>query len=410
MRGHRKTEGSRNGIDAAQGMGDTPDACRSDDRPLTVALVLDTFGNRGNGTSNSALQFAQELERQGHTVRLVGVGAPEYRARVNKVPLVSWVSAKQQMVFAQPDDALFRRAFDGADVVHIYMPFRFGRRALAIARSMGIPVTAGFHIQPENVLYSAGPLRLIPGASAFIYALFRFWLYRNVAHIHVPTEMGANLLRRHGYQAELHVISNGYSPRFTPKTDYPDTTRIPFRVVASGRISREKNHRTLIKAVSLCRHRRDIQVEIAGTGPLLHVLRFYARRKLGRNTVIGFHRNEDMPRFLRSGDLLVHPSIADLESISVIEGMACGLPPVIAESDLSAAKQFALSPESLFPVKDAQALADRIDWWFDHPDEVARWGREYAEHARKHYSVAASVRKFVDMERAAIADADGETA
>lgn len=28
------------------------------DRPLTIALVVDTVGNQGNGTSNSALQWA----------------------------------------------------------------------------------------------------------------------------------------------------------------------------------------------------------------------------------------------------------------------------------------------------------------------------------------------------------------
>ena len=47
------------------------------DRPMTIVLVMDTIGNKGNGTSNSALQYAHELERQGHHVRLVGIGAPE---------------------------------------------------------------------------------------------------------------------------------------------------------------------------------------------------------------------------------------------------------------------------------------------------------------------------------------------
>ena len=109
------------------------------DRPLTIALVVDTVGNQGNGTSNSALQWAAELERQGHHVRLVGIGAPEYPARVNRVPLVSWVAAKQLMQFAEPSDTLFRTAFQGVDVVHIYMPFKFGRRA----RDCRIPPAAG---------------------------------------------------------------------------------------------------------------------------------------------------------------------------------------------------------------------------------------------------------------------------
>lgn len=48
---------------------------------------------------------------------------------MNRVPLVSWVAAKQLMQFAEPSDTLFRTAFQGVDVVHIYMPFKFGRRA-----------------------------------------------------------------------------------------------------------------------------------------------------------------------------------------------------------------------------------------------------------------------------------------
>ncbi len=375
-------------------------------RPLTIAMVVDTSGNRGNGTSNSALQWAEELKRQGHTVRLVGIGAPEYPARVNHVPLVSWAAKKQQMQFAEPSDTLFRTAFQGVDVVHIYTPFRFGQHACKVAKQMGIAVTAGYHVQPENITYSAGPLKYIPGIDSFIYWLFNLWLYRKIDHVHVPTELGASLLRSHGYKAKLHVISNGYEARFTPKMqrDAGKSASVPFRIVASGRLTNEKNHVALIQAIARCRHAQDIELTIAGTGPLKKKLQRLAARLLSRPASIGFHKNTEMPALLRSGDLLVHPSIADLESVSVIEGMAAGLVPVIASSPLSAAGQFALRDESLFPVDDVEALARRIDWWVDHPDELSEWGEIYAEHTKEHYSVAASVRKFVAMEREAIAD------
>lgn len=375
-------------------------------RPLTIAMVVDTSGNRGNGTSNSALQWAEELKRQGHTVRLVGVGAPEYPARVNHVPLVSWVAKKQQMQFAEPSDTLFRTAFQGVDVVHIYTPFRFGQHACKVAKQMGIAVTAGYHVQPENITYSAGPLKYIPGIDSFIYWLFNLWLYRKIDHVHVPTELGASLLRSHGYKAKLHVISNGYEARFTPKTqrDAGKSAPFPFRIVASGRLTNEKNHVALIQAVARCRHAQDIELTIAGTGPLKKKLQRLASRLLSRPASIGFHKNAEMPALLRSGDLLVHPSIADLESVSVIEGMAAGLVPVIASSPLSAAGQFALRDESLFPVDDVEALARRIDWWIDHPDELSKWGKVYAEHTKEYYSVEASVHKFIAMEREAISD------
>ncbi|MBT1179417.1 glycosyltransferase [Bifidobacterium vespertilionis] len=376
------------------------------EKKLTIVLVMDTIGTQGNGTSNSALQYARELERQGHHVRLVGLGSKDYPARENHVPLVSWVAKKQHMRFAKPSDTLFRTAFEGADVVHIYLPFSFGRRALRVAREMGIPVTAGFHLQPENVSYNAGPIALIPGVNDFMYALFRHWLYRRVDHIHTPTEMIARQLRDHGYKAKLHVISNGYSPRFTPKRQRaagePEPWR--YRVVASGRLAREKDHITLIRAAAMCRHAGQIELHIAGTGPRARYLRRRAKRLLPNPSYIGFHRNAQMPAFLRDCDLLVHPSIVDIESLSVIEGMASGLVPVIAESELSAAGQFALLDESLFPARDAAALADRIDWWLDHPRELAEWGEKYAEHTREHYSIESCVRRFVDMEREAIAD------
>ena len=54
------------------------------------------------------------------------------------------------------------------DVVHIYTPFRFGQHACKVAKQMGIAVTAGYHVQPENVTYSAGPLKYVPGIDSFI--------------------------------------------------------------------------------------------------------------------------------------------------------------------------------------------------------------------------------------------------
>lgn len=405
--------------------------------PLTIAMVMDTIGTQGNGTSNSALQYAAELEAQGHTVRIVGVGAPTYRARIHHIPLVTWIASKQYMSFAQPSPELFDQAFKGVDVVHIYLPFKFGREALKAARFRNIPVTAAFHLQPENITYSAG-VRYIPGIPRFLYWLFKRWLYRHVEHVHVPTELGAKLLQNHRYKNTLHVISNGYRPIFSAlkrtraereaqilenDSDFTNlrkqlsvigefenpsdvAVRLPqrFRILASGRLANEKDHLTLIRAVGLSKYNKQIDVLIAGTGPLRSRLKRHAKKILTNPISIDFHANAAMPTFLRSGDLFVHPSIADLESVSVIEAMATGLVPVIADSDLSAAGQFSLCEESSFPVGDAQVLADRIDWWIEHPLERAQWSREYAEHTKEHYSIQTSVRKFVDMERAAIAD------
>jgi glycosyltransferase involved in cell wall biosynthesis len=374
----------------------------SEEEKLTVVFVIDNISSRGNGTSNSALQFAQELENQGHTVRLVGVGAPQYQARVNRIPFVSYIAGKQQWTFAQSNDELFRAAFEGADIVHIFQPFRFGTTALKVAREMKIPVTAAFHLQPENITYSIG-LQKVPGLTPAIYYFLRKLFYSHVEHLHVPSALGADLLRAHGYTNTMHVISNGYETRFSPGPS-PSAHGEYFHIIASGRLSNEKDHATLIKAIALSKHNDDIHLSIAGVGPLARKLKRLAKKLLANPADIGFHRNSQMPDFLRSGDLLVHPSIADMESLSVLEGIATGLVPVIADSPLSAAGQFSLTEQSSFPVGDAQALADRIDWWIEHPGERAKWSAVYAQHTKENYSLEASVHKFVAMEQEAIAD------
>ena len=77
--------------------------------------------------------------------------------------------------------------------------------------------------------------------------------------------------------------------------------------------------------------------------------------------------------------------------------------PVIADSPRSATPQFALDERSLFPAGDSGALAQRIDWWIEHPAEREEMGHRYAEHA-KQYALSESIRQTEEMFRMAIAE------
>ena len=50
----------------------------------------------------------------------------------------------------------------------------------------------------------------------------------------------------------------------------------------------------------------------------------------------------------------------------------------------AATSQFALDERSLFPGGDSDALAERIDWWIEHPEERREMELRYAEHATQH--------------------------
>ena len=215
--------------------------------------------------------------------------------------------------------------------------------------------------------------------------------------------MIADQLRAHGYTAQLHVISNGISPEYT----YGKQSKEPwmegfFNVLMVGRYAGEKRQDELIEAAARCRHARDIQVILAGKGPLERKYRRLAE-KLSNPIVMGFYEPSRLLEILHMADLYVHTSDAEIEAMSCMEAFACGLVPVIADSPRSATPQFALDERSLFPAGDVDALAERIDYWFDHPAEREEMERRYADHAGQ-YSLENSILQTEEMFRQAIAE------
>ena len=67
-------------------------------------------------------------------------------------------------------------------------------------------------------------------------------------------------------------------------------------------------------------------------------------------------------------DLYVHPSYAEIESIACVEAITCGLVPVIANSEMSAARFFALTEDNLYVSGDTDSLADKIDHMIENPE------------------------------------------
>ena len=89
----------------------------------------------------------------------------------------------------------------------------------------------------------------------------------------------------------------------------------------------------------------------------------------------------------------------EVEGLSCLEATREGIVPVIGEGDLIGTSVFALCPESLYPACDSRALAERIDWWIEHPEERNRMAQRYADAARGYDiddSIAALVKMFQD--------------
>ena len=349
---------------------------------MTIAIVIDLIDCLTNGSVMTARRFADGLRAKGHEVRLVAVGADgenDCAVKERYVPVLTEVSAKNQIKFGKFEEEKIRKAFDGADIVHFIFPFKLEKKCKKLADEMGIPTTAAFHVQPENVSFNAH-LGWCKPFNNLIYAYFKNTFYGQFDRIHCPTAFIAQQLADHGYKGELYVISNGYDPAFVPPEKRVNNQK--FEIVMTGRLSPEKNQQVIIRAIAQSRYKDRIHLTLLGNGPLKDKLRELAK-KLDVDVSFDFLPKEKLIAKLQRSDLYVHSATVEIEAIAAIEAIACGLVPVIAESDLSATKQFALGEKSLFKDGDFKELAGKIDYWYEHPQERANMGGRYATFAKK---------------------------
>lgn len=387
---------------------------------MRVLLVIDQFEDPTNGTTISARRFAVALRERGHEVRVAccrgaarpGGADPEdcadgvvhYRLEPRGVPGFDRVIAGQGWVLAKPDDDVLRDALGWADVAHVMSPFWLGSRAKRLADALGVPSTAAFHVQPENVTYSLGLGRVAP-LNHLVYAVFRPF-YDRFGHVHCPSRFIAGELRDHGYRATLHVVSNGVDAGFVPRT-LPKSADLAgrFVITMTGRLSREKRQDVLLDAVGRSRHADRIQLVLAGRGPLAER---YAQQgaSLPHPPRIGFLAQDELRDVLAMSDLYVHAADAEIEALGCLEAVATGLVPVISDSRASATGQFALDERSLFRAGDAADLARAIDYWIEHDEERARMGAAYAAVGREH-ALDVCVPQIEEMLRQAVIEGGG---
>lgn len=167
-----------------------------------------------------------------------------------------------------------------------------------------------------------------------------------------------------------------------------------FAVGTITRLHDSKGNSYLIDAAaSVLEERPAAKFYLVGEGPLLGELQAQAARlKLGDRFVFaGFHR--DVASTLSAFDLSVFPSLWEGTPITAFEALAMGKPIIATDAD---GLLDILTPDRdalIVPRRDARALAEKIIWGIDHPDDRARLSACARETGRQ-YDIDLFVRKM----------------
>lgn len=366
---------------------------------MKILIVIDQYDGANNGTTISARRFVKYLRKNGNTVKVLSTGEKEVDKYVLKevklIPIAKQIIKSQGMTFAKADKEILEKAIKEADIVHFYMPFKLSIEGMKVAQKLNKPMTAAFHVQPENIT-STLKLGNNETINNKIYELFRDKFYNNFTHIHCPSNFIAKQLKEHGYTAKLHIISNGIEKDFKyNKMEKPEEYKDKIIITMVGRLSEEKRQDLLIEAVKKSKYSEKIQLIFAGKGPKK---RSYVKleKELKNEPIFEFYKKEELKNILSFTDIYVHTADAEIEAISCIEAFATGLVPIIANSSKSATTQFAIDERSLFEAGNSNDLAKKIDYWLDNEQERKNMEKIYAEQAEK-YRIENSIEKIEEM-------------
>src|SRR5580692_3531230 len=207
---------------------------------IKIAFVADTLHSASGGAILSGEYVVNRLRRD-HTVVAVGTDGDDALPSF-QLPLRAM--RESGFVMARPDRAVLARALAQVDIVHLQFPFWLSFAALEEARKLGLPVVAGFHVQPENALFNVG--------------VRSDWLNDRV----------------------YHALVN----RFYNKVD---------GVICPTPFAAEKRQDVIIEAVRLSRHRDQIRLVLSGAGPREAELRGLAAA-LPNGAELGFLSRETL--------------------------------------------------------------------------------------------------------------------
>lgn len=301
---------------------------------MKIVLVIDSWVG-GNGAIVATKRMVEELTARGHEISIVSTGNHEgdydfYEVPGFYLPFVRESMENMGFLFGKGKKAILRRAFEGADLVQIQFPFFMARNAVKLAKKMNIPVIGSCHIQPQNIISAMG--KEDPRMEKMFYALFNFCLFNQVEAIHCPSDFAANMLAEQGSGAHFRVISNGIPREYFPtQAPRPDWFGDRFVIANVGRHAMEKRQELLIEGTLKSKYKDNIQLLLCGKGEDTEKLKELGK-KLPVKPLIDYVSLEDKLLYLNTSDLYLHSSVVELESLSCLEAIGCGLPCLIGNS------------------------------------------------------------------------------
>ena len=183
------------------------------------------------------------------------------------------------------------------------------------------------------------------------------------------------------------------------------------RVISVGRLDQMKGHRYLIEAVERLRHQGiSVELRIIGDGPLRQELEALIKQlDLGdRIQLMGALDSEAVAKSLSQAHVFALSGVVadngrvETQGVVFAEAQGTGLP--VVASDIGGVRESLIDGETGFlcQERDTEAIADKLAYFNNHREQIARFGARGRSFVESRFSQAAMLDEFDALYREVI--------
>ncbi len=343
---------------------------------MRIMIVTDQYPPMVGGVPTVTQRLAVDFANRGHHVWVVApsygardVHRIEHNVRIHRFSSFEWPAYGDLRIPFLPI-LPFRRLLKKTDpdIIHIHSPVVLGNIAQIVAGGLRKPVIATNHYLPINMSHSLSSDPFFGKSFMNVSYTYLVHFCNRCEYVTAPTMTALNLLYERGLRAPAQAISNGIDLKKFSPGEPDEQLRQRFKlprdrplILSVNRLSQEKRIDVLIDATA--KMTRDAHVAIASTGPAEAELRAQVEQLnlKDRVTFLGFISDADLVPLFRLADIFAIPSEAELQSLTTMEAMACGLP--VAASDAYALPELVHHQENgfLFQRGNSDEVAQYLD-------------------------------------------------
>jgi len=374
---------------------------------MHIGFFTEAYVPQLNGVATSLEVLASEIEKYGHCVNIFAPAMGSYidlRPRVYRIPsLLAVKDPPLWMATPVSTKVLTEIPKLRLDTVHIHTPFMLHFLGYQVARHERLPLVSTFHTLLSAHVNTVKIFGRYPWPRR-LAEVFSMWTCNMCDHIIAPSQKIRDLLQGYGVYRPITVIHNGIPiERFQGRQRGYLRSRFSLCendkiLVGVGRLTQDKNFGFLINVLArLVEKDKSIYLALIGMGHLKDSLKSEAS-KLGvlENVLFcGPIEPQQMPNVYADADVYVTASLTEVHSVAALEGLASGLPMVVAR-DKSFESMVLHGQNGFVADLDVEMFATRILDIVEHP-EVMRCMRTHSLGIARGFSIQTQAEKLLDL-------------